>query len=398
MLLLFNYNTIIKGKIYCNFVEEEVSMKKAMLVILLVFIAVSLSWAGGEKEGRAGKKDVLSIICFQGYAEDAWVEPFEEKYNCEVKITYAGTVEEHFTKVKAAPEEYNIVSIDSGRVKMYYDAGLIQAIDTSKIANYNKIGEFFREHPYGQIVPGEKLHVPVVWGTQTITVNTDRIPANKLAPYVDGRTISLDVLTAPEFEGQTAFFDESANVVSIAAIHVGIDTPFTFEGNDWARVEAKLKEWKDNARTFTTGLDSEFGVLTGGDAYIVLGGNDALLNLRLEEAGIRDDFTQYAMTEGTITWIDGWVITTPTEGRSYELALAYMDYMIGAQGQKELAELVGFGIVNPEGAEGFNPVILDSTFWYGEDIGDFPAPLYVMVPEESPGKRVELWNKVKASQ
>ena len=375
-------------------------LKKGSLLLLVLFFALAAAvWAGG---GREAAKPTLSIICFQGYAEDSWVKPFEEKYNCEVKITYAGTVEEHFTKVKAAPSEYNIVSIDSGRVLLYKDAGLLQPIDTSKLSNYSKIGEYFREHPYGKMPDGSKLHVPIVWGTQTITINTGKVPSDMLDKFLtktkDGKheTVSLDILTAPESKGYTAFFDESSNVVSIAAIHVGIKTPFQFGSGDWDKVADRLYEWKKNARTFTTGLDSEFGVLTAEDAMILLGGNDALLNLRLEEAGVRDSFTQYAMTEGTICWIDGWVITKPTSGASLDLALKYMDYMIGDQGQKELAELVGFGIVNPAGASGFNPVVLDSTFWYGEDIGNFPAPLYIMVPEEDTGARVELWNKVKA--
>jgi putative spermidine/putrescine transport system substrate-binding protein/spermidine/putrescine transport system substrate-binding protein len=377
-------------------------LKKGSLLLLVLFFALTATvWAGGGKEAA---KPTLSIICFQGYAEDSWVKPFEEKYNAEVKITYAGTVEEHFTKVKATPAEYNIVSIDSGRVLLYKDAGLIKPIDTSKLSNYSKIGEYFREHPYGKMPDGSKLHVPVVWGTQTITVNTGKVPSDMLAKFLsktkDGKheTVSLDILTAPESKGYTAFFDESTNVVSIAAIHLGIKNPFQFGSGDWDKVADRLYAWKQNARTFTTGLDSEFGVMTAEDAMILLGGNDALINLRLEEAGVRNSFTQYAMTEGTICWIDGWVITEPTEGASLDLALKYMDYMIGDQGQKELAELVGFGIVNPSGASGFNPVILDSTFWYGEDIGNFPAPLYIMVPEEDPGKRVELWNRVKARE
>ena len=296
------------------------NVRKGTLVLLVIF-CVAL-FAGSEKEVRA--EDTLSIICFQGYAEEAWVKPFEEKYNCKVKITYAGTVEEHFTKVKAAPEEYNIVSNDSGRVQMYKDAGLIQPIDTSKLTNYSKIGEYFREHPYAKTETGEKLQVPIVWGTQTITINTGQVPEEKLAKYLspDKKTVSLDILTAPEFKGETAFFDESTNVVSIAAIHTGIKNPFQFGEGDWEKVQQRLYDWKSNARTFTTGLDSEFGVMTGEDAMVLLGGNDALLNLRLEEAGLRDGFTQYAMTEGTICWIDGWVITAPTEGRSLELALA----------------------------------------------------------------------------
>ena len=376
--------------------------KKALILFMVILVFSLFVFIGaGQKEGATPKKEkpVLSIICFKGYAEPSWVKPFEEKYNCTVKITYAGTVEEHFTKVKAAPEEYNIVSIDSARVKMYYDAGLIQSVDTSKLSNYQKIGKFFRDYPYQDMVPGKKFHIPIVWGTQTITVNTSKIPMGKLKPYIsdNGKTISLDVLTAPGFKGQTAFFDESTNVVSIAAIHVGIKTPFNFSDADWQKVKNKLLQWKRNARTFTTGLDSEFSVLTSGDAYILLGGNDALLNLKLEEAGVRKDFKQYPMTEGTISWIDGWVITKPTKGASYDLALKYIDYMIGDKGQKQLANLVGFGIVNPAGSDGYDPVVLDSCWWYAMDVNKVPFPLYIMTPEEDPGRRVSLWNQVKAT-
>jgi spermidine/putrescine-binding protein len=127
----------------------------------------------------------------------------------------------------------------------------------------------------------------------------------------------------------------------------------------------------------------------------VLGGNDALLNMKLEEAGIRKDFKQFAMTEGTICWIDGWVITKPTSGASLDLANKYIDAMIGDQVQNELAKLIGFGIVNPAGGGGFSSVIKDSTWWY-LDIKSFPSRLEIMVPEEDPNKRVQLWNKVKA--
>lgn len=373
--------------------------KRITIIISLVtilFICSMVIFAGGKKEAA---KPTLSIVCFMGYAEPDWVKPFEEKNNCTVKVTYIGTVEECFTKTKAAPEEYNIVSIDSGRVKMYYDAGLIQAIDTSKLTNYKKIGEFFREHPYAQVEPGKKFHVPICWGTQTITINTSKVPKDMLKPYLsaDGKTVSLDVLIAPEAKGYTAFFDESTNVTQIAAIHVGIKTPTQFKAGDWERVEKRLLEWKRNARTFTTGLDSEFAVLSSEDAYILLGGNDALLNLKFEEAGIRNKFTQYPMTEGTICWIDGWVITKPTKGASLELAHKYIDYMIGDDGQAQLAKLVGFGIVNVGGKYAYNPVALEACWWYGMDVSKVPFPLYVMTAEEDPGRRVELWNKVKAT-
>jgi spermidine/putrescine-binding protein len=378
--------------------REEMRTCGAPVGRAIGFAAALLVLALGLVACGPAEKPTMSLMAFAGYAEESWVKPFEEKYNCTVKINYAGTVDEMFAKVKAAPNEYNIVSIDPGRIPMYNGAGLLQPVDAKKLANYTKMGAFFREHPYNKLLGGATLHIPIVWGTQTITVNTAKVPAAKLAKYVDkdAKTISLDIFTAPEFKGQTAFFDESTNVNGVAACALGIEDPFNFAEGDWQSVSDLLYKWKKNARTLTSGLDSEFSVLTSEDAFFVLGGNDALLNLKLEEAGVRKDFTQYAPAPGTICWIDGWVITKPTKGKSLDLAYKYIDMMIGDQVQGELAKLIGYGIVNPAGGGGFSQVVKDSCFWY-EDIKSFPSKLFIMMPEEDAARRVELWTKVKAT-
>jgi len=61
-----------------------------------------------------------------------------------VKINCAGTVEEMFAKVKSAPNEYNFVSIDPGRIPMYKNANLLQPVDTKKLG------------------AGATLHIPIV--------------------------------------------------------------------------------------------------------------------------------------------------------------------------------------------------------------------------------------------
>ena len=370
-------------------------MKRYGLWIALAVALVAVLALVGCKPAEPA---VMSLMAFAGYAEAAWVKPFEEANKCTVKINYAGTVEEMFNKVKSAPNEYNIVSIDPGRIPMYKNAELLQPVDVKKLSNYMKMGAFFREHPYNKMLGGgATLHVPIVWGTQTITVNTAKVPKAKLDKYVnwDKKTISYDIFTAPEFKGQTAFFDESANVTGCSAIALGVENPFALTDSDFDKVAELLYKWKKNARTFTTGLDSEFSVLTSEDAFFVLGGNDAILNMKLEEAGVRQSFTQFVPDPGTLCWIDGWVITAPTKGKSLELAYKYIDMMIGDEVQKQLAGLIGYGIVNPAGGESFSQVVKDSCYWY-LDIATFPNKLAIMVPEEDPAKRVELWNRVKA--
>jgi spermidine/putrescine-binding protein len=117
---------------------------------LAVALAASLALAGCKPAEPA----VMSLMAFAGYAEDAWVKPFEEANKCTVKINYSGQVDEMFNKVKSAPNEYNIVSIDPGRILWYKDAGLLQPVDVKKLSNYPKMGAFFREHPYNKLLGG----------------------------------------------------------------------------------------------------------------------------------------------------------------------------------------------------------------------------------------------------
>jgi len=371
-------------------------MKKLSVLLLSLCLVVLFSIpAMAAKEGGT-----LSIICFFGYADDSWVKPFEEKYDCEVKITYAGTVEEHFTKTKAAPGLYNIVSNDSGRVQMYYDAGLIQPIDVSRLKNYPKIGEYFRDHPYAEVEPGKKFHVPICWGDQDFIVNT-AVVGDRLKPYLTdiggGRQVlSYRVMKAPQFKDMVTMFDESTNVTSMSAIAAGITHPFNLSEADYEAMITELSLWAKNCRQFTLGFDSEKAILTGEDAYISITGNNAIEANALVEEGVGDKFTHYLPTEGTICWIDGWVITKPTKGKSLDLALKYIDYMIGDEGQTLLAEKVGFGIINPAGGGGYTDAVKERTWWYTMSIDEFPVPLYIMVTEEDPERRVNTWLEIKA--
>ncbi|MCL5071744.1 MAG: hypothetical protein M1308_12755, partial [Actinobacteria bacterium] len=72
-------------------------MKKTVVGILIIVLAVTVASVGlscAVKTEQAGGTEggVLNIICFNGYADPAWVKPFEEKYKCTVNVTYAGTV------------------------------------------------------------------------------------------------------------------------------------------------------------------------------------------------------------------------------------------------------------------------------------------------------------------
>ena len=70
--------------------------------------------------------------------------------------------------------------------------------------------------------------------------------------------------------------------------------------------------------------------------------------------------------------------------------------MIGKEGQMQLAELVGYGIVNSEGSDGYGDIVNRETPWYAKSIDEFPVQLHIMVAEEDYEKRVDAWNEIKA--
>ena len=366
------------------------------LVLCLVLVISMATISCSPKE-----KAKLKILCFQGYAEPEWVKPFEEKYNCTVEITNMGSSDEAFTKIKAAPDQFNIVSVDSGRVKVYYDAGLIQFVDTAKLENYGKIGEYFRTQGYSEMEEGKIFQVPICWGCQDFLTNVE-VAGEEIKPFLTDigngkQSMSYKLFSDPQFKDRVTIFDETTNLICMSAIAAGITTPFNLDEEGFAKVEEELTSWAQNARAFISGLDPEMQVATSGDAIVVFSGNDSIEAMALADQGLSDKFKFFLPTEGTIAWIDGWIITKPTEGESLDLALKYIDYMVGDEGQKLLAQKTGFGVINPAGASGYSDVIGQSTWWYTNSIDEFPVPLYVMVPEEDFPRRVELWQQIKGA-
>jgi spermidine/putrescine-binding protein len=380
-------------------------MKKYRLVLCFIFavmlvVPTVLLFAGGQKEKG---EPVLSILCFaEAYAIDEWVYPFEEMYDCKVNRTYAGTVEEHYSKTKAAPDQYNIVSIMSSRVQMYYDDGLLQEIPVGQLEHWKELDGFFREGLVETIERGKEFYVPIAWGNQDFIVNT-KVVGDQIKPFLNdlggGRySLSYDVLKAPQAKGLTALFDEAASLTNMAAIAAGVKDPSNLDERGYERMIAELSAWAQNARAFTAGVDAEKAMLTAEDAYVSLTGNNVIqANLLLEE-GYGDTFTHFLPTEGTVLWVDGWIITKPTttDSAAYDLALKYIDYMIGAEVQTIMSEKVGWGVVNAAGAGGYSDAVKDRTWWYTLGLDNFPVPLYVMKGEEDPPRRERTWNEIKA--
>ncbi len=330
----------------------------------------------------ASTEKELNVLCFQGYTEPEWVTPFEQKYGVKVNMTYAGTVEEMFTKAKAGGTQYDVVSIDCGAVKRYNDNNLIQPIDQSKIGNWSKLSKFFQDADY-KMIGGQNYHVPLCWGANNFVFNKDKAP-----DFGD----SWSVLWNPKYKGQISVTDESNNNVTMTAIALGFKDPYNLSDAEFDQVKTKLVEIAKNCRTFTNGFDNEKQVIGTGETIASVSGYDSGLIMYLRDEA-KMNVGRLTPKEGIYVWIDGWVML---KGAAHpETALKWMDWMLSDDSQKALAKKIGYGAVTPAAKDALDKDVV--TLCNYDNIDNVKVPVFVMKTSEDYEKRAEIWNEAKVA-
>jgi len=274
------------------------------------------------------------------------------------------------------------VSIDCGSVMRYYNAGLLDPIEQSKISNYDKLSGFFKDADY-KVIDGKTWHIPMCWGSNNVVYNADELP---------NLPDTWEVLWDPQYKGQVSVTDEANNNVVVAAISLGFPDPYNLTDDQFDAVKDRLLEIAKNCRTFSNGYDNEIQLLSTGETNASISGYDSGLIMTL-----RDEYNmnvgRCTPKEGVYAWIDGWVML---KGAAHpDAAHQWMDWMLADESQIELAKMMSFGAVTPAAKDALDPQVAELTSY--DDIDNVGVTVYVMQDAEDFDRRVELWNEVKAS-
>ena len=175
----------------------------------LVLGGLALAAGGLATTGAAAAKD-LHVLNWQGYGTDeAWaVKLFEQRTGCKVVHDYFNSEQEMLTKLRTNPGTYDVVLINSVFTRQAATEGLIQPIDTSKIANWKDLSPKLRDSPYLN-ADGKTYGVSWVWGVTSFAYNTDVI---KTKPD------SIEVLWDPAHAGRVGWRDDPVEAVAFGAI------------------------------------------------------------------------------------------------------------------------------------------------------------------------------------
>ena len=127
----------------------------------------------GQRARAAGE---IKVLNWQGYGTDEkWaLEMFEQQTGIKVVHDYFNSEQEMLTKLRTSPGAYDVVLINNIYVMDAANEGLIQAIDTSKIANFADLAPSLRDSERF-VKDGKHYAVSWVWGLTSFAYNTEKV-------------------------------------------------------------------------------------------------------------------------------------------------------------------------------------------------------------------------------
>ncbi len=328
--------------------------------------------------GAAHAEGTIRVLNWQGYGTDeAWaLEAFAAKTGFTVEHDYFNSEQEMLTKLRTSPGTYDVVLINSSFTGDAAAEGLLQPIDSSRIANWADLTPAYRDNAMLNI-DGKVMGVSWLWGVTSFAYNTEKLAA----------PASIEALWDPANAGHLGWRDDAVEAVQLAALATGQDMN---NPADLDKIRDKLRGLKDQIATFWSSEDEWNKLLSSGafDIATYWSGSAA----RSKKAfGLPVEFV--VPPEGAIGWLDG--LSLVAGAPNPDGAHAFIDFMVSPEfyvrwdtevGAPASANGAAMGQL-PEDA--FNRVVLGDPA-VAERL-QFMAP----IPEDRRQAYLELWQETK---
>ena len=262
----------------------------------------------------------LTVLDWAGYdTPDFWID-FKTKYpKATVNFEFGASDGDIFSKMKAG-DQADVFHPYTGWLQLYVDQGLVEEIDTSKLANWDKVPDNFKK--IGQI-NGKQYFIPWDWGFTSILYRTDKVPGG-----VDSWAALLD----PKFKGHISMWDDGPGAVAVSSYIHGWGDETKITPDQLAQVK---QEWIDQRKLnqfYWTAEPDLITAMTKGDVWVAYGWQGSYATLLSQKVPVA-----YAHPkEGWNSWVGMYGIRKGTP--NYDLALKFLD--------EKLAQKTGENLVN----------------------------------------------------
>lgn len=342
------------------------------------FIALAVAGALSATSALAE----IVVFDWAGYEDPEFFKAYTEKHGEAPTFAFFGDEEEAFQKLRAGFKA-DLAHPCSQSIVKWREAGLLEPIDTSRIAEWDNVMEGFRNMP--GFSDGDAQYVlPVDWGATAMTYRTDILSPEEAA--------SLQSFADPKWQGRVSVGDNVDDAYALGFLAVGVTDWTKATDEEFHAASDFLRAVHKNVRTYWQDGATLAQLMSSGEVALSWAWNETAVQLQAEGHPVE---MKRDTNEGASTWVCGYVNLAGGEGSEdqvYDFLNAWMEprtaeYLVGAW---------GYGHSNEAGMKGIDAETLAASGF--DDLDSFKANTLwqAPVPFELREKMIAEFERIKA--
>src|ERR671936_2795605 len=298
------------------------------------------SSSGGKKSNlptKIGKAEgTLSLVGWEGYAQDQWVKPFEKQSGCTVKRKYAGSSDEMVTLIRQGGSQYDLVSASGDASLRLIKGGDVRPVNPNLIPDFKNFIPALKSPPHNT-VNGVHYGISLQWGPNTLLYNTQKVSP---APT------SWEAIYSPAYKGKVTVPDnpiqiaDAALYLSKAQPSLGIKDPYELTQKQLGAAVSLLKRQRPLIRKYWALASDEIDLFKNGDAVVGASWPYQTNALIAAKAPVKD----LVPSEGATGWLDTWMVSAHT--KNLDCAYKWLAWVSTPKVQAKQANFFGETPVN----------------------------------------------------
>ena len=324
----------------------------------------------------------LFMINWGDYVDPVNIDQFKADYALE-KFTYDtfASNEELLTKLQGgAKGQYDISAPTAEFVPAMVEQGFIQKIDWAKVPNARYIEEPFKKQWWD---PNDEYQLPKDWGTTGLAVRTKIVTE-------EVKTWKAFFEVAPKYSGRIVVVDSPGDVFTAPLKALGyslnsVDPKELGEARELLRGLAPHVLALDSDQ-YNTKMETE-------EAVLALCWTGGIIELRDDPNGKAQDIAYYIPEDGTLFWMDTWVILADAPHPNG--AHAWLNFIHDPEAQARETMTNQYATCNSEAKKYIDAKMLADPAIFVPD--DVLTKLEGAKDVSTDPLRIEIWEEFKSS-
>ena len=218
------------------------------------FVSADGSTPSGSGAQTTGNR-VVNVCSWGEYLDMSLIEEFEAQTGITVNYKTTDSNETLYSLLENGGSDFDVVVPSDYMISQLIEEDWLQPLDYSKIPNFEKIADRFKNLSYD---PENLYTVPHTWGTLGIIYNT---------AMVDEPITSWNVMFDDSYAGNVILIDNPRDAFGMALYYLGYSVNTTDEAQIREAAALVSNAWSNGVYQGKT-MDGIFQIMEGGNAAI----------------------------------------------------------------------------------------------------------------------------------